>query len=127
MSEDWAVVAKAINERVNELGWRQRELAARSRVSQAIVREIQHHVVERHRSSRTLESLSVALGWHPQHLHALLHGRTPQPADEPVRDGPDTVWSRLGDVEDRLAEITERLDDLKGDLTTVIEHVRRDQ
>ncbi|MCA1606641.1 MAG: XRE family transcriptional regulator, partial [Acidobacteria bacterium] len=67
MSEDWAAVAKVINVRVNELGWLQRELAKRSHVSQAIVREIQHHVVERRRSPRTLESLSVALGWHPQH------------------------------------------------------------
>src|SRR5690348_12449610 len=47
MSEDWAAVAKTINERVNELGWLQRELAKRSNVSQAVVREIQHHVIER--------------------------------------------------------------------------------
>lgn len=127
MSEDWAAVARAINERVSELGWRQRELAERSRVSQAIVREIQHHVVERRRSSRTLESLSVALGWHPQHLNAVLHGRKPPPADEPVRERPDTVWSRLDALEERLDEITERLDDLKGDLATVIEHVRSER
>lgn len=50
MAEDWSAVAKAINERVNELGWRQRELAERSHVSQAIVREIQHCTVERRRS-----------------------------------------------------------------------------
>ena len=124
MSEDWAAVARAINERVSELGWRQRELAERSRVSQAIVREIQHHVVERRRSSRTLESLSVALGWHPQHLNAVLHGRKPPPVDEPIREAPDTVWSRLDALEERLDEITERLDDLKGDLATVIDHVR---
>src|ERR1044072_3603594 len=73
VSEDWSAVAKAINQRVNELGWRQRELAERSRVSQAIVRELQHHRVERRRSTRTLESLSVTLGWHPQHLDAVLH------------------------------------------------------
>lgn len=85
MSEDWAAVAKAINERVNELGWLQRELAKRSHVSQAIVREIQHHVVERRRSPRTLESLSVTLGWRPQHLDAVLHGRRPPEPDEPGR------------------------------------------
>ncbi|MGH3792971.1 MAG: XRE family transcriptional regulator, partial [Pseudonocardiaceae bacterium] len=72
MSEDWAAVAVAINERVNELGWRQRELVERSRVSPAIVREIQRHTVERRRSPRTLESLSVTLGWHAQHLAAVL-------------------------------------------------------
>lgn len=124
MSEDWAAVAKAINERVSELGWRQRELADRSHVSQAIVREIQHHTVERRRSPRTLESLSVALGWHPEHLVAVLQGRKPPEPDEPVTAGRDTLWSRLDALEQRMTEITERLDDLKSDLATVIEHVR---
>jgi hypothetical protein len=127
VSEDWAAVARAINERVYELGWRQRELAERSNVSQAIVREIQHHVVERRRSSRTLESLSVTLGWHPQHLISVLHGRKPPEPDEPVTAGTDTVWSRLDALEQRMAEITERLDDLKDDLATVIEHVRKNR
>lgn len=124
MSEDWAAVAKAINQRVNELGWRQRELAERSHVSQAIVREIQHHTVERRRSPRTLESLSTALGWHPQHLEAVLHGRKPPQADEPVTDPTDSLWSRLDGFEQRLNDITDRLDGIKSDLSTVIEHVR---
>jgi ribosome-binding protein aMBF1 (putative translation factor) len=61
--ENWAAVAQAISGRVRELGWRQRELAERSHVSVAVVREIQRHTVERRRSPRTLEALSVALGW----------------------------------------------------------------
>jgi hypothetical protein len=124
MAEDWAAVAKAINERVNELGWLQRELARRSNVSLAIVREIQHHVVERRRSPRTLESLSVALGWHPQHLDAVVHGRKPPEPDEPITDSGDTLWTRLDTLEQRMSEIAERLDDLKADLATVIENVR---
>lgn len=86
---------------------------SRRHVSQAIVREIQHHVVERRRSPRTLESLSVALGWHPQHLDSVLRGRTPPEPDEPVTDSGDTLWSRLDALEERMSEITERLDDLK--------------
>ena len=111
MSEDWAAVAKAINKRVNELGWRQRELAERSHVSQAIVRELQHHTVERRRSARTLEALSTTLGWHPQHLIAVLQSRTP-PARRTSRssDDGDDLWSRLDALEQRLAEITDRLD-----------------
>ena len=35
MTEDWVAVGKAINQRVNELGWRQRELAERSHVFEA--------------------------------------------------------------------------------------------
>lgn len=124
MTEDWAAVAKAINQRVNELGWRQRELAERSHVSQAIVREIQHHTVERRRSARTLEALSVAVGWHPQHLTAVLHGQNPPEPDEPVTPSGETVWSRLDALEDRLGEIADRLDELKTDMATVIQHVR---
>jgi hypothetical protein len=131
VSEDWAAVAKAINERVNELGWRQRELVERSQVSPAIVREIQRHTVERRRSPRTLESLSVTLGWHPQHLAAVLHGRRPPHPGEPAAEGDDTVWSRLDAHERRLSEITQRLSDitecldaLKTTLTTVVAHVR---
>ncbi|MPY78535.1 MAG: XRE family transcriptional regulator [Actinophytocola sp.] len=124
MPEDWAAVAQAINERVTELGWRQRELARRSGVSQAIVREIQHHTVERRRSPRTLESLSVALGWHPQHLDAVLHGRTPPALDPATTDRSGLLSARMDALEHRLAEITERLDELKVDLATVIEHVR---
>ena len=123
MSEGWAAVAKAINERVTELGWRQRELAERSHVSQAIVRELQHHTVERRRSARTLEALSVALGMHPQHLDAVLHGRMPPHPDEPANDGGE-LSSRLDALEYRLSEIIERLNDMQSDLTTVAEHVR---
>ena len=126
MTEDWTAVAKAINTRVHQLGWQQKELAERSHVSQAIVREIQHHTIERRRSARTLEALSTTLGWHPQHLAAVLNGRTPPTADEAAfRD--DSAQFRLDAIEERLDAITDRLDDLKNDLTTVINHVRRDR
>jgi transcriptional regulator with XRE-family HTH domain len=125
VSENWSAVAKAINERVHKLGWRQRELAERSRVSQAIVRELQHNTVERRRSARTLESLSVALGWHPQHLDAVLQGRRTPEVNEPVvPHEEESLWSRLDALEQRLADITERLDDLRSGMTTVIENVQ---
>ncbi|MGH3697025.1 MAG: helix-turn-helix domain-containing protein [Pseudonocardiaceae bacterium] len=123
MTEDWVAVANAINERVNELGWRQRELAQRSHVSQAIVRELQHHTVERRRSARTLEALSVALGWHPQHLAAVLRGRTPPKPNEPVTsENGRTVSSRLDTIDERLSEITDLLHEMNANLATVIGH-----
>ena len=76
--ENWAAVARAIGDRVRELGWRQRELAERSHVSVSVVREIQRHTVERRRSPRTLEVLSVALGWEPEHLDRVLKGYAQQ-------------------------------------------------
>ncbi|MFC3898565.1 XRE family transcriptional regulator [Lentzea rhizosphaerae] len=120
MSEDWAAVAKAINQRVDELGLRQKELAERSHVSLAIVREIQHNLVERRRSPRTLESLSTALGWHPLHLDAVLRGRTPPEVGDPVVDLADTLWTRMDRVEERLEDITDRLDALKSDVASVM-------
>ncbi|MGH3695880.1 MAG: helix-turn-helix domain-containing protein [Pseudonocardiaceae bacterium] len=123
MTEEWVAVANAIKERVNELGWRQRELAQRSHVSQAIVRELQHHTVERRRSARTLEALSVALGWHPQHLAAVLRGRIPPELGEPVvSDNGGTVSSRLDAIDERLSEITDLLHQMNTNLARVISH-----
>lgn len=121
MSENWAAVAVAINERLSGLGWRQRELAERSGVSLATVREIQRHSVERRRSPRTLESLSSALGWPPGHLASVLSGQAPP---ELAGRGADNALSRLDRVERKLDDITARLDALGADLATVIDHVR---
>ncbi|GAA2999727.1 XRE family transcriptional regulator [Actinokineospora diospyrosa] len=112
MAEDWAAVARVINERADALGLRQRELAERSQVSQAIVRELQLNTVERRRSARTLEALSVTLSLHPQHLDAVLNGRTP-----PL---PDPVVSRLDSLERRVAEIATVLDGIQADLRAVL-------
>jgi hypothetical protein len=125
--EDWAAVAEAINERVNELRWRQGELAQRSHVSRATVRELQHHIVERRRSARTLEALSTALGWHPQHIEAVLHRRRPPEPTEPVTTNGENPWSRMDTLERHLSDITERLDAIQTDLATVIEYVRKDR
>ena len=123
MPEDWAAVADAITTRVKELGWQQRELARRSNVSPAIVREIQAHVVERRRSPRTLEALSIALGWHPKHLDAVLRGDKPPEVDESVPDDADTVWSRLESIERRLAALAEKIDGIDQNVATVAEKV----
>ncbi|GLZ37164.1 helix-turn-helix transcriptional regulator [Actinokineospora sp. NBRC 105648] len=124
MSEDWSAVASVINDRVTALGWRQRELAERSHVSQAIVRELQHHTVERRRSARTLEALSTTLGLHPEHLSAVLEGRIPPRTDERV-DTENRVLSRLDSLERRLTEVTEQLNTMQRDLSDVARHVRR--
>ena len=123
--ENWAAVARAISDRVRELGWRQRELAERSHVSVAVVREIQRHTVERRRSPRTLEALSVALGWEPEHLGRVLKGHAEQPAGHTVPDGV-ALWSRLDSLELRLAESLKLLTDIRSDIATVIDHVRDD-
>jgi predicted transcriptional regulator len=104
---------------------RQRDLAARSQVSQAIVRELQHHTVERRRSARTLESLSIALEWHPGHLAAVLEGRTPLEPGQTGDKAVDEVAARLSAIEDRLQDITERLDAMSAALSTIGANGRR--
>jgi transcriptional regulator with XRE-family HTH domain len=111
--ENWAAVARAISDRVRELGWRQRELADRSRVSVAVVREIQRHTVERRRSPRTLQALSVALGWQPEHLDRVLKGDASGGHTVPDRAA---LWSRLDSLESRLSEISELLTELRSDI-----------
>ena len=123
--ENWAAVARAISDRVRELGWRQRELAERSHVSAAVVREIQRHTVERRRSPRTLEALSVALGWEPEHLDRVLKGHAQQSASHTAPDSA-ALWSRLDAFESRLAEISGLLTELRSDIAVVIDHVRDD-
>lgn len=121
--ENWAAVARAISDRARELGWRQRELAQRSNVSVAVVREIQRHTIERRRSPRTLEALSVALGWERGHLDKVLRSHPPG-----GRTVPDVaaLWSRLDSVESRLAEISKLVTELRSDIAAVIDHARDD-
>ena len=109
---DWAAVAKAMDRRLSELGLRQRDLAAQAHVSQAIVRELQHNTKQRRRSARTLEALSVALGWHPGHLHAVLDGREPPDPTAHVSSPTDVVAGRLAAIESHLRAIEERLIDV---------------
>jgi hypothetical protein len=117
--ENWAaVVALAVSGCVRELGWRQRELAERSHVSVAVVREIQRHTVERRRSPRMLEALSVVLGWEPEYLHRVLKGH---PQQSGCHASPDLAggWSRLDSFGLRLAELAKLLTELKSDIATV--------
>jgi transcriptional regulator with XRE-family HTH domain len=123
--ENWAAVARAISDRVRELGWRQRELAERSHVSVAVVREIQRHTVERRRSPRTLQALSVALGWDPEHLDRVLNGHAQRPGGHPAADRA-ALWSRLDSLESLLAESSKLVTELRSDIAAVIDHARDD-
>jgi hypothetical protein len=109
VSEDWAAVAQAISQRMTELGINQAELIERSQVSKATVGELYHNSAQRRRSARTLEALSTALGWHPQHLVAVLKGQRVPDIGEPVSRSDDDVSGRLAAIEYRLAQIEARL------------------
>lgn len=118
MKEDWSAVAEAVNARAAELALKQRELAEKSGVSLAIVREIQQGRIERRRNPRTLEALSIALDWHPQHLTAVLNGQNPPeadataaPVDNPVIPLLNTIIREIRGLRAQLGTLTNRLDD----------------
>lgn len=123
--EDWTAVARAINERMSEFGLTQRELVQRSHVSKAIVREIQHNTVQRRRSDRTLEALSMALDLHPGYLAAVLAGGPIPKPGEPLVRSDDDVPGRLVLIEHQLREITERLNDV-GDIRERLDEISSD-
>ncbi len=61
--EDWPAVAKAIKDRMDESGTSQKQLAERSGLSTATLREIARGDSDRRRSAGTLAKISEALGW----------------------------------------------------------------
>jgi transcriptional regulator with XRE-family HTH domain len=114
VEDDWAAVARAINERASELGLSQRDLIERSRLSKAVVGEIARNEAPRRRSPRTLEALSTALDWHPQHLSAVLVGEVPPAVGDPVYR-PNDVPARLAAIERQLRDINSQLTKWRSD------------
>jgi transcriptional regulator with XRE-family HTH domain len=112
VANDWTAVAQAINSRMTELGLRQRQLIERSRVSKAVVSELMRNVAPRRRSARTLEALSVALDWHPDHLAAVLANVEPPAVGEPVHR-PEDIPAQLAAIERQLREVNTRLGEMR--------------
>lgn len=107
MVRDWPAVADAINGRLRELDMTQLELAQRSQVSVATIRQLQSGDTRaRRRHPRTLRALSEALQWSPDHLEAVANGR--DPSVDPDRDDP--VVAELETIKATLAAVTARLD-----------------
>lgn len=123
MAEDWAAVSLAINERMTELGLNQRELAERSQVSKTMITEIRRNVAQRRRGARTLEALSLALDWHPQHLDAVLNGQPVPAVGEPVVRSEEDVQGRLAAIEYRLEQIARELASIKGGVSQRLDDI----
>jgi len=122
VAEDWEAVARAINQRMTELGFTQRELIHRSQVSKATVGELQRNTTQRRRSTRTLEALSIALEWNPDYLRALLTGRRAPEVGEPVSRSDEDISGRLAAIEYRLDQITRQIGAL-GELNHQLEAI----
>lgn len=106
MTKDWDAVAAAISARMDELGMTQQEVANRAGVALQTVRELQHNLVARKRTPRTLEVVSAALGLPRSYLAEVLSG------DEPPK--PEAAESSvLADVQAKLVDIVQRLEALE--------------
>lgn len=82
MDQDWDAVAKAISDRIAELGIRQRDLADRANVGLSTVQELVNNWKPRKRNPKTLAAISEALGWPPGKIQAVADGR-PDELSEP--------------------------------------------
>jgi transcriptional regulator with XRE-family HTH domain len=116
LNEDWQAVADAINARMTELPLTQRELAERSGVSVATLREVQHAKAARRRSTHLLSAISTALGWPEDQLRLVLAGEIH--LDEGTAAGTGT--GRGG-----MATVLQRLDDLHGEVRRLADAVER--
>lgn len=110
--DDWVAVAAAMSERMHQLRLTQREVAERSGVSVATLRQIQNGYGSRTRRARTLAGISVALGWPADYLANVLTGAAPPPPSEPT-DSQDRVLTKLEEIHDELRELRGLLDDHK--------------
>jgi len=100
---DWAAVAKAINTRLAELKMTQQELAQRSGVSVATLRQLQRNYQPKRRNPRTLAAISEGLRWPPHHLSRVLEGaETAEPLGdaEKLRTAVEELGARVVKLEE---------------------------
>jgi hypothetical protein len=112
----WDRVADIAFKRMLFLGMNQEQLAEKSNISLAIVRELIHNTVQRKRNTRTLEALSIALEFPARYFWAISRGLPTPPLDpEPI-----DLLERLAAIEgklDTLGSIEKRLGTIEGQLT----------
>lgn len=76
VGDNWDAVAEAIRTRVAELGIPQKELAARSGVSESTIRQLSKNYGPRKRARHTLEDVSLGLQWPAHYLSRILDEAT---------------------------------------------------
>ena len=109
--EDWAAVAVALNERMAARRVGQQELATLSGVSVSTLRQVQHGAGRRVQN-KTLAAISRALDWPEGYLtDVLVSDYCCEPVAPPPEDDP--VLAALHRIEERLIEISKRLDTIE--------------
>ncbi|MFS8103709.1 helix-turn-helix domain-containing protein [Lentzea alba] len=113
MAKDWQAVADAINTRMEQLGFSQKELSQRSKVSPATLRLMQQGA-DASRSATTLAAVSTALGWQADQLENVAAGRPLSDGDESVslRDEVEALRSDVAKLRTGLEDLAARVDRL---------------
>jgi transcriptional regulator with XRE-family HTH domain len=123
----WTAVGNAITERLAELAMQQKDLATKSGVSVAAIREIQRGT-ERRRHPRVLREISEALGWPANRLEDVLHGRQadeqPRKAEALTSESAAFLAKLAFVLEHRLGQVVEVIytSDSDVDITIEIRH-----
>ncbi|MGH3321325.1 MAG: helix-turn-helix domain-containing protein [Streptosporangiaceae bacterium] len=107
----WDAVARVIADRMAERDLTQRELAERSGVSVATLREIQRGI-DRRRSPVTLAAISRALGFPDDHLRRVLR-EGHLPASTVAAGVPQAVAQRLDQLRSELDDLHRRVRDIE--------------
>jgi transcriptional regulator with XRE-family HTH domain len=138
VAEDWVAVGEAIIERMSELNIKQKELAARSKVSTATIRQIHNRTGGHRHSPRTLEAISEALDWPSQYLGNVLYGLpqkevtaqvTGEATLQSLSEGVKQLLYKISVLEQRLGNVTDVIYDSDSPLevTIKIKHADRDR
>jgi transcriptional regulator with XRE-family HTH domain len=106
---NWTAVARVVNDRMQERGITQRELAETSGVSTATLRQIQQGV-DRQRSRSTLSAVSRALGFPEDHLRDVsLRGRPSDATPEVELPPLESLRAELAELRTRVEAIESRM------------------
>jgi transcriptional regulator with XRE-family HTH domain len=114
--ENWSAVAEAITARMAIKRMSQTDLAAKSGMSVATIREIQRNIRPRQRRPPTLVALSEALGWPANALSEVLAGGDP-PASQPPLIAQDSTLEALAGIRAELLVMRSRLDRIESKQT----------
>ena len=111
--QGWAEVARLLRQRIADLGLTQFDLASKSGVSIATIRELLH-AKPRQRSPRTLSAVSEALGWPSGQIAEIVQGGKPPIAEAQPASGSD-VGAELRAIREELVRINRRIEFLEAE------------
>lgn len=109
MGDDWAAVAKAIRDRLTELGITQKQLVDRSGVSESTIRQLMNNYGPRRRGRHTLEDVSKGLNLPAGHLAGILDkGSTSRQSNST-----ESLRKEVADLRGQLADLAGRVEALE--------------